>query len=115
MVRAIAVADVVDVQASQGPVERNFAISDQVTVSIDGQVIDQSAGRYVPGTGTVTGVKSTVPTPQGINLANLVRVDPATGVVTYDASQFAFLGVGESAIYTIAFDSQPGTSIVPER
>ena len=114
VVRAIAVADVVDVQASQGPVERNFAISDQVTVSIDGQVIDQSAGRYVPGTGTVTGVKSTVPTPQGINLANLVRVDPATGVVTYDASQFAFLGVGESAIYTIAFDSQPGTSIVPE-
>ncbi|MFX5922248.1 hypothetical protein ABTE55_18895, partial [Acinetobacter baumannii] len=46
-VRAIAVANVVDVQASQGPVERNFAISDQVTVSINGQVVNQSTGRYV--------------------------------------------------------------------
>lgn len=114
VVRAIAVANVVDVQASQGPVERNFAISDQVTVSIDGQVVDQSAGRYVPGTATVTGVESTAPTPQGVDLTKLVHVDPTTGVVTYDASQFAFLGVGESAIYTIGFDSQPGTSIVPE-
>ncbi|WP_244432822.1 MULTISPECIES: putative Ig domain-containing protein [unclassified Afipia] len=113
-VRAIAVANVVDVQASQGPVERNFAISDQVTVSINGQVVDQSTGRYVSGTGSVTGVESTVPAPQGVNLASLVHIDPATGVVTYDASQFAFLGVGESAIYTIGFDSQPGTSIVPE-
>lgn len=114
VVRAIAVANVVDVQASQGPVERNFAISDQVTVSIDGQVVDQSAGRYVPGSAAVTGVESTVPTPQGVDLAKLVHVDPATGVVTYDASQFAFLGVGESAIYTIGFDSQPGSSVVPE-
>lgn len=113
--RAIAVANVVDVQASQGPVERNFTISGQVTVSVDGRVIEESAGRYVPGTGTVTNVESTVPTPQGVNLANLVHVDPATGVVTYDASQFAFLGVGESAIYTIGFESQPGTSAIPER
>lgn len=113
-VRAIAVANVVDVQASQGPVERNFAISDQVTVTVDGQVIGEPTGRYVSGTGTVTGVESTVPPPQGVNLDQLVRIDPATGVVTYDASRFAFLGVGESAIYTIGFDSQPGTSIVPE-
>lgn len=112
--RAIAVANVVDVQASQGPVERNFAISDQVTVSVDGQVVDRSAGRYVPGTATVTGVESNVPIPQGVDLAKLVHVDPATGVVTYDASQFAFLGVGESAIYTIGFESQPGSSAVPE-
>lgn len=112
-VRAIAVADVVDVQASQGPVERNFAIGDQVTVTVDGEVIGDSTGRYVPGTGTITGVESTVP-PEGVNLAELVRIDPATGVVTYDASRFAFLGVGESAIYTIGFDSQPGTSVVPE-
>lgn len=114
VVRAIAVANVVDVQASQGPVERNFAISDQVTVSVDGQVVDRSAGRYVPGTATVTGVENTAPTPQGVDLAKLVHVDPATGVVTYDASQFAFLGVGESAIYTIGFESQPGSSVVPE-
>ena len=114
VIRAIAIANVVDVQASQGPVERNFTISDQVTVSIGGQVIDGSTGRYVPGTGIVTGVESTAPIPQGINLAKLVHIDPATGVVTYDASQFAFLGVGESAIYTIGFESQPGTSIVPE-
>lgn len=113
-VRAIAVADVVDVQASQGPVERNFAISDQVTVTVDGQVIGEPTGRYVSGTGTITGVESTVPPPQGVNLNELVRIDPATGVVTYDASRFAFLGVGESAIYTIGFDSQPGTSVVPE-
>lgn len=113
-VRAIAVANVVDVQASQGPVERNFAISDQVTVTVDGQVIGEPTGRYVSGTGTVTGVESTVPPPQGVSLEELVRIDPATGVVTYDASRFAFLGVGESAIYTIAFDSQPGTSVVPE-
>ncbi len=113
-VRAIAVADVVDVQASQGPVERNFAISDQVTVTVDGQVIGEPTGRYVSGTGTITGVESTVPPPQGVNLDELVRIDPATGVVTYDASRFAFLGVGESAIYTIGFDSQPGTSVVPE-
>lgn len=113
-VRAIAVANVVDVQASQGPVERNFAISDQVTVTVNGQVIGESTGRYVSGTGTVTGVESTVPPPQGVNLDELVRIDPATGVVTYDASRFAFLGVGESAIYTIGFDSQPGTSVVPE-
>jgi VCBS repeat-containing protein len=114
VVRAIAVADVIDVQASQGPVERNFAISAQVTISVDGQVIGESAGRYVPGTGTVTNIESTVPTPRGINLANLVYIDPATGVVTYDASQFAFLGAGESATYTIGFDSQPGSFIVPE-
>ena len=113
-VRVIAVANVVDVQASQGPVERNFAISGQVTVTVDGQVIGESAGRYVPGTASVTGVQSNVPIPQGIDLANLVHVDPTTGVVTYDASQFAFLGVGETAIYTIGFDSQPGSSIVPE-
>lgn len=113
-VRAIAVANVVDVQASQGPVERNFAISDQVTVTVDGQVIGEPTGRYVSGTGTITGVESTVPPPQGVNLDELVRIDPATGVVTYDASRFAFLGVGESAIYTIGFDSQPGTSVVPE-
>lgn len=113
-VRAIAVANVVDVQASQGPVERNFAISDQVTVTVDGQVIGEPTGRYVSGTGTVTGVESTVPPPQGVNLAELVRIDPATGIVTYDASRFAFLGVGESAIYTVGFDSQPGTSVVPE-
>lgn len=113
-VRAIAVANVVDVQASQGPVARNFSISDQVTISIGGQVVGETAGRYVAGTGTVKGVESTVPTPQGVNLANLVHVDPATGVVTYDASQFAFLGVGEAAIYTIGFESQPGSSAVAE-
>ncbi|WP_180490230.1 hypothetical protein, partial [Escherichia fergusonii] len=61
-----------------------------------------------------TGVESNVPIPQGVDLAKLVHVDPATGVVTYDASQFAFLGVGESAIYTIGFESQPGSSVVPE-
>jgi hypothetical protein len=113
-VRVVAVANVVDVQASQGPVERNFTISDQVTVTVDGQVIGESAGRYIAGSGSVTGVESTVPAPQGVDLAKLVHVDPATGVVTYDASRFAFLGVGESAIYTIGFDSQPGTSAIPE-
>lgn len=114
VVRAVAVADVVDVQASQGPVARNFAISDQVTVTFDGQVIGEAAGRYVPGTGTLRGVESTVPVPQGVNLANLVHVDPATGVVTYDASQFAFLGVGEAAIYTIGFESRPESDAIPE-
>lgn len=114
VVRAVAIANVVDVQASQGPVARNFAISDQVTISIDGQVVGEAAGRYVPGTGAVKGVESTIPAPQGVNLTSLVHVDPATGVVTYDASQFAFLGVGESAIYTIGFESQPGSSIIPE-
>jgi len=113
-VRAVAVANVVDVQASQGPVERNFAISDQVTVTLDGQVVGEPQGRYVLGSGAVTGVESSAPIPEGGNLAKLVHVNPVTGVVTYDASQFAFLGVGESAIYTIAFDSQPGTSVVPE-
>lgn len=114
VVRAVAVANVVDVQASQGPLARNFAISDQVTISIDGQVVGGAAGRYVPGTGAVKGVESTVPVPQGVNLASLVHVDPANGVVTYDASQFAFLGVGEAAIYTIGFESQPGSSAIPE-
>jgi hypothetical protein len=113
-VTAIAVANVVDVQAAQGPVERNFAISDQVTITIDGQVIEESAGRYVPGTGTITRVESTAPTPQGVSLAEMVHIDPTTGVVTYDPSQFAFLGVGESAIYTIGFASRSGTSVVPE-
>ncbi len=113
-VRAVAVANVVDVQASQGPVARNFAISDQVTVTLDGQVIGEAAGRYVPGTGMLKGVESTVPTPPGINLTNLVHVDPTTGVVTYDASQFAFLGVGEAAIYTIGFESRPGSDAIPE-
>lgn len=114
VVRTVAVTNVVDVQGSQGPVARNFAISDQVTVSIDGQVVGESAGRYVAGTGTLNGVESTVPAPQGINLTNLVHIDPATGVVTYDASQFAFLGVGEAAIYTIGFESQPGPAVIPE-
>lgn len=114
VVRTVVVTNVVDVQGSQGPVSRNFAISDQVSVTIDGQVVGSSAGRYVPGTGTLNGVDSTVPPPAGVNLADLVHVDPATGVVTYDASQFAFLGVGEAAIYTIGFESQPGSTVVPE-
>lgn len=114
VVRTVLVTNVVDVQGSQGPVARNFAISDQVTVSIDGQVVGESAGRYLPGTGALKGVESTVPAPQDVNLASLVHVDPATGVVTYDASQFAFLGVGEAAIYTIGFESQPGSAVIPE-
>jgi hypothetical protein len=113
-VTAIAITNVVDVQATPGPVERNFAISDQVTITIDGQVIEGSAGRYVPGTGAVTGFEITAPTPQGARLANLVHVDPAAGVVSYDPSAFAFLGVGESAVYTIGFGSQSGSSVVPE-
>lgn len=113
-VTIVAVANVVDVQAAQGPVARNFAISDQVTITIDGRVIEESAGRYVPGTGAVTGVEGTAPTPQGVSLANLVHVDPTTGVVSYDPSAFAFLGVGEAAIYTIGFESRSGTSVVPE-
>lgn len=113
-VTAIAVKNVVDVQAAQGPVERNFAISDQVTITIDGQVVAGSAGRYVTGTGAVTGVEGTAPTPHGVNLANLVQINPSTGVVTYDPSAFAFLGAGEAAIYTIGFESRSGTSVVPE-
>jgi hypothetical protein len=113
-VTAIAVTNVVDVQAAQGPAERNFAISDQVTISIDGQVIEESAGRYVSGTGAVTGVESTAPIPQGVSLAKMVHIDPTTGVVTYDPSQFAFLGADESAIYTIGFESRSGASVIPE-
>lgn len=115
VVIAIAVENVFDVQA-EGAVDRSFAISDQVTVTrSDGEIVTDASARYVAGTGVIAEAEATAPIPEGVNLANLVDLDPATGVVTYDPGDFTFLGTDESAVYTIAFDSKPGASVVPEK
>jgi hypothetical protein len=41
-------------------------------------------------------------------------VDPQTGAVSYDPAAFKFLAAGESAVFTIAFDSRSGPDTVHE-
>jgi VCBS repeat-containing protein len=63
---------------------------------------------YVTGTAQLTGVTGPSTLPANFNLASLVTIDPATGKVTYDTSSFQFLAQGETAVYTIKFDSYGG-------
>ena len=69
---------------------------------------------FVPGSGTVQSVTTTGNVPQGVDLTKLITVDETTGVVSYAPSNFAFLKQGQTAVATIAFQSNDGVETVPE-
>jgi len=69
---------------------------------------------YVAGTGRVISAVGPSGSPPDSDLAQLVTVDPDTGVVSYDPAAFKFLPAGTSAVYTIGFDSRSGPDTVHE-
>ncbi len=87
-----------------------FLIANQVTIT------DPDAGDalllYVPGTASLQSVVGPAFVPPGVTLSSLITIDPATGSVSYDASNFAFLGGTEAVVYTIAFESRSGPDSV---
>lgn len=102
---------VADTQSSI-PGTKTFAIASQVTI-FDPIASDVTVP-FLPGSARIVGATGPASIPAGFNLLSLVSVDPTTGVVTYDPSNFRFLGANETAQYVIAFESQVGNSIVPE-
>jgi len=118
-VQAGGVSDVTVTQSST-PGTKTFSIGDQV------KIIDPSVGvppffdvavNYVKGTAVLLSAvgPTTLSTPAGTAvpgnfLTSLISIDTTTGVVSYDPSKFQFLGQGETAVYTIQFDSYGGPS-----
>lgn len=95
------------------PVNKNsFEIRDQVQIT-DPDSADVVTP-YVPGTAHIISVTGPPNTPAGLDLKSLVILAPSTGHVTYDPSAFKFLGAGQTAVYTIGFDSQSGSDTVHE-
>jgi VCBS repeat-containing protein len=102
---------VVDTQSST-PSAKTFAIAPHVTIS--DPVTTDVMVPFVAGSARIVGAVGPASIPAGFSLLSLVSVDPMTGVVTYDPSNFRFLGANETAQFVIAFESQVGDSIVPE-
>ena len=96
---------------------QSFNIADHVTIT-DPDMIDPTFNDvivpYVAGTGRVISATGSAPLPAGLDLAGLVRVDPQTGAVSYDAATFKFLGENQRAVFTIEFDSRSGPDTVLE-
>jgi hypothetical protein len=90
----------------------SFAIADQVQIT-DSNPSDPIT-LYVPGTARILSVVGPSNIPTGVVLAQLVTVDPATGVVHYDPANFAFLGVNQKVVVTIGFDSLVGSDTFHE-
>lgn len=99
-----------DIQSSV-PFLKSFNIGDQVVI------VEPGVGTapfynivvpYVAGTARLAGVVGPSTLPASFNLASLVTIDPATGKVSYDPSNFQFLAQGQTAVYTISFDSYGG-------
>jgi VCBS repeat-containing protein len=63
---------------------------------------------YVAGSGKVVSATGPAYTPEGLDLAKLVHVDPATGTVSYNPESFAFLKGGDKVVVTIGFDANSG-------
>jgi VCBS repeat-containing protein len=82
----------------------NFNIPDQVKVSPD----PSDTVAYVPGTAKIISAVGPAYTPAGLDLAHFINLDPATGHVTYDVQNFAFLKAGDKVVVTIGFDSSVG-------
>jgi VCBS repeat-containing protein len=100
-----------DTQSST-PGAKSFAIAPHVTI-FDPVTTDVMVP-FVAGSARIVGATGPASIPAGFNLLSLVSVDPTTGIVTYDPSNFRFLGINETAQYVIVFESQVGDSIVPE-
>lgn len=90
----------------------SFDIKDQV------QITDPDSGDvaipYVPGTAHIITATGPSNAPAGLDLKTLITVDPQTGHVSYNPAAFKFLGEGQTAVYTIGFDSQSGPDTVHE-
>ncbi len=105
------VGNVNDTQSST-PGNKDFTIADHVTI-INSNPADIPLP-FVAGTAQLVGVTGPATLPVGFNLQSLVSLNPQTGVVTYDPSQFQFLAAGEKAVFTIAFDSASGPGVFHE-
>ncbi|MCX7317958.1 MAG: FecR domain-containing protein [Hyphomicrobiales bacterium] len=89
------------------PVDQtSFTIADQVVIT------DPDSGDiatpYVPGTARIISATGPSGTPSNLDLKTLVTVDAQTGQVSYDPAAFKFLALGQTAVYTIAFESRSG-------
>jgi VCBS repeat-containing protein len=95
------------------PVDKNsFEIKDQVHIT------DPDSGDvatpYVTGTARIISASGPNGTPASLDLKTLITVDPQTGHVSYDPAAFKFLAAGQTAVYTIGFDSQSGPDTTHE-
>lgn len=108
---SFSVSDVIDVQAATLGAHQ-FKLGDQVTISdpdIGAAPFFDVAIPYVPNSGLLAQATGTSPAPNWYLLnANLVSLDPATGVVTYNPEGFRFLGDGETAVYKFTFVAASG-------
>ncbi|MBN9041396.1 MAG: hypothetical protein BGP05_02105 [Rhizobiales bacterium 62-47] len=110
------VGNVEDTQSST-PGNKTFSTADHVTINDPNVGVPpffDVAIPYVPGTGKVVSAIGPASIPASFNLLNLVSIDPATGIVTYDPSTFRFLGANEKAVFIIAFDAKSGPDTVHE-
>lgn len=104
------VGNVDDIQSSVSVI-KSFNIGDRVVVdqtSVGSAPFYNIVVPYVSGTAVLTNTTGPSALPGSFNLASLITIDPVSGKITYDPSNFQFLGKGENAVYTITFDSYGG-------
>lgn len=104
------IGNVDDTQSSVSVI-KFFNIGDRVVVdqtSVGTAPFYNIVVPYVPGTAVLANTAAPSTLPGSFNLASLIAIDPVTGKITYDPSSFQFLGKGETAVYTITFDSYGG-------
>jgi len=93
-------------------VDKSFAIADQVTI-VDPDPDTKTP--YMSGSATLGAIVTNAKyLPPGLDFSTLIHIDKDTGKVTYDAKDFAFLGVDDHVTYTINFNSASGPVVVPE-
>lgn len=95
--------------------DASFSLASRVVITNPGggsPAFSDLVTPYVAGSAHLAGASAPGGQPPGVDLAALLTVDPGTGAVTYAPAAFRFLGAGDNAVYTIAFDSQSGTNIV---
>jgi VCBS repeat-containing protein len=97
----------------------SFLIKDQVVItdpddpSVNpGSPFNDVPRPYVAGSGKVESATGPATTPAGLDLARLIHVDSATGAVSYDPENFAFLKGGDKVVVTIGFDANSGPDTV---
>lgn len=97
--------------------DKNFKIADFVKI-VDpdiGGVLQDQPQPYVADSGFISKAEGPPSLPPGFNLLDLVHLDKATGVVTYDPSNFKFLGAHEKAVFTFEFVSGSGPDFLAEK
>jgi VCBS repeat-containing protein len=88
--------------------QTSFKLADHVTIT------PPNSGNVAVHDAHVLSALTQATVPTGINLVDLVTIDPQTETVTYDPAKFAFLGAGQTAVYVIQFDSTSGGVTVTE-